>query len=490
MLSYNITPSQYRALVDGGMNSANKLAYKTFVNIVHHDFDCPKDFVHARNAHGRVVTGLHGYRQEPMPVAIRNPHPGFHMRRVNGNLMMLGGTPIIPERDYGHLKPGELQSGAYGFYYKHNNQQQMDPLKALSRRMLHHQCGELQDTVQPVAQQPVQVQEVKQEPAKKYRDLIPSAVYFTNEKWQECLESHGIQVDTDNNKLLVQNAGTPYVMSYDLTDKQVKELTNNKLKGDSVFHRIDIINGLIAKDFQNKLTFDMLNSTKQPKLDLKPEVLQTLEAQSARQKPEQQNATPTNTQEQENNAERDPRIPGTDNPDGINGQSVQSYGKAWYRQVSNGREVTVGEVWVEKDKDNEGKYKMSAVINGEIVSHEISQKQHDRFLALDDYHRMKFFDNIFDEVKMKSIPGEKPSFGEVLLGGLAAVDTLSRGAADVAHNIEHIKHPHSGPDIYMEGAQRHGRIYVKAGLDTPETIVQRAFDAGMSQGFYNGALHR
>lgn len=473
MLSYNITPTQYRALVDGGTNSANKHAYKTFVNIVHRDFDCPKDFVHARNAFGKVVMGLHGYRREPMPVPVRNPHPGFHMRRVDGNLMMLGGTPMIPERDYGHLKPGELQSGAYGFYYKHNNQQQMDPLQ------------ELQTAVQPMQPVPQQPIAVKEEPARKYRDLIPSAVYFTNEKWQECLESHGIQVDADNKKLLVQNAGTPYCASYDLTDQQLSDLTNNKLKGDSVYHRIDIINGLIANDFQNKLTFDMLNSTEQPHLNMKQEVIQSIDAQS-----QQHQQMALQEAEQESYTQRDPRTPGMDNPDGINGQSAESYGKQWQRQVANGRDVNVGEVWVEKDKDNEGKYRMSAVINGEIVSHEITQKQHDRFLALDDYHRLKLFDKVFDEVKMKNIPGDKPSFGEALLAGLAAADTLTRGAADVAHNIEHIKHPHSGPDIYVEEPHRHGRIFVKAGLDTPETIVQRAFDAGMSQGFYNAALHR
>ena len=30
------------------------------------------------------------------------------------------------------------------------------------------------------------------EPAKPYKELITSPVYFTNEKWQECLASHGI----------------------------------------------------------------------------------------------------------------------------------------------------------------------------------------------------------------------------------------------------------------------------------------------------------
>ena len=34
---------------------------------------------------------------------------------------------------------------------------------------------------------------------------------------------------------------------------------------------------------------------------------------------------------------------------------------------------------------------MSAVIDGQVISHDISQKEYDKFLAVDDYHRMKLF---------------------------------------------------------------------------------------------------
>lgn len=480
VISYPISQNQYRALVDGGTNSSNKNAYKTFVNIVHNDFDCPKNYVHARNANSTVTMGLHGYRLRdrgftPVPffrhdMPHGNLHPpllgwtprqqdGYHMRRVNGELVMLGG-PMIPERHGGYMKPGELQSGAYGFYYKGNQQQQVaqtDPLK------------ELQAVVKPV--------EVKKEPAKPYRELITSAVYFTNEKWQECLESHGITIDEQNKKLLMTNYGT----SYDLTDQQVKELTNNSLKGDSVYHRIDIINNVIGNDFQDKLTFDMLNSKEQPSLHLTPEAEQRFHPQQKVDDTIVLNGAQQVT---------DPRLQAMNNEYGVNGQTLDDMGKGWYRQVANGREVSVGQIWVEKDTQQEGKFKMSAVINGEVVSHEISQKQHDKFLALDDYHRMKLFDKVFDEVKMKTYPGQGMNFGQALMAGLGVATTLTRGAAEIAHDIEHIKHPHgSAPEVYVEG-QRHGRIYIKAGLDTPETIAARAFDAGMNQGFQNAMLHR
>ena len=53
---------QMLALTDWGTNSANKKAYNIFTSIVGNDFYMPKDFVHFRNANGRVAMGLHGYR--------------------------------------------------------------------------------------------------------------------------------------------------------------------------------------------------------------------------------------------------------------------------------------------------------------------------------------------------------------------------------------------------------------------------------------------
>ena len=350
--------------------------------------------------------------------------------------------------------------------------------------------------IQPQAE-PVLTQPVPSEPAKKYRDLISSAVYFTNDKWQECLESHGIKIDAENRKLHM----TQYGKTYDLTAQQVKDLTSNKLKGDSVYHRIDVINGVIGKDFDKKLSFDILNSKEQA--DMMPKSGHAVAQDVYQQYCNNPNYVPLSgeadgVEEQfvrDKAAQRDPRIPGMDNPDGVNGQSMEGTGKGWYRQMNGGREVNVGEIWVEKDAQHEGKFKMSAVINGNIVSHEISQKQHDKFLALDDMHRFKMFDKVFNEVQLKSdkeAKGEKMNFGQALITGLGVMGAMARGAGDVVHEIERIKHPHGGPapDLYAEEHHRHGRIYVKAGLDTPESIASRAFEAGMNQGFQAGALHR
>ena len=107
LLTYNISAQQMRDLADWGTNSANRKAYNTFADLVKKDFYMPRDFVHARNANGRVAMGLHGYRigvseygrlpwdrqrafmmMDPFHGRFLGWTPrnqeGFHMRRVGG----------------------------------------------------------------------------------------------------------------------------------------------------------------------------------------------------------------------------------------------------------------------------------------------------------------------------------------------------------------------------------------------------------------------
>ena len=113
LLTYHISARQMRDLADWGTNSANKKAYNTFADLVKKDFYIPRDFVHARNANGRVAMGLHGYRigvgeygrlpwdkrrafmmMDPFHGRFLGWTPrnqeGFHMRRVGGAMFMQG----------------------------------------------------------------------------------------------------------------------------------------------------------------------------------------------------------------------------------------------------------------------------------------------------------------------------------------------------------------------------------------------------------------
>lgn len=462
LLTYNLTEQQLRKLCDWGTNSANKSAYNTFTEIVGADFHIPKNYVHARNANGRVVMGLHGYRAEEVRGRVHGfgrdylgwtprQQPGFHMRRLGGALFMQGPS-MIPERRGGYMKPGELQSGAYGFYYKGGQQtqqvQKQDVLKDLPQ-------------IKPVETRPRQV-----EPAKPYNELVSSKVYFTNEKWQECLSSHGLVINPKEGTLTVQSSAVSQDLVYTLSDAELKKLTSNSIKDVPVNQRLEIINNVIGGDFKDKVTMEMLNSRQQVSIDLKPEIRAELTAQQNR-----------HTEFQSSVEEVKETVYDSNIIDGHNLQELKE-SKGWYREGAHGREVDVGEIKVEKDREQEGKFRMTAVINGESITHEISQKQYDKFMAVDDYHRMKLFSKVFPEVDMKTIPGQGANLGAAILAGLSVVG----GMAGALGRRE--------PDVYVEhhGHDRcfGGHVYMKPGVDSPQEIAARAFEAGVHASEHHG----
>ena len=497
LLQYNISEQQFRALGDGGTNYANKKAYNVFNGIVGKDFDLPSSFVAARNVNGRVAMGLHGYRVgvgeygRPMPF---RPHAfgpgflgwmprqqaGFHLRRV-------GDVPMVVEHPDGRIRPGELKSGGYGYYYKGGAtqaQEVADPLRDLQ-------------TYFP----PVQTRPRPSEPANPYKELITSDVYFTNEKWQEVLSSHGIIIDADKKLLTIQSSGTQQDFVYDLTEEEVKKLTENSLKKVSLQERLDVLNHVISGDFKDSITKDMLNSKERISITLKPEVEQELNVQAQRRSLQTVDVIPDPLQEQQHFAP-------TLNPEEgyVNGAELAEGNerKGWYREGNHGREVEVGDIWVEKGqpersqqqetqpkKDNKNNeqvtYRMSAVINGQVVSHEISKKQYDKFLAVDDYQRQRMLSKVFNEVDLKTRPELRQGFN---LGAfLAAAGEATYLGADIAHNVEHIRHPHYAADVYHE-VHGTGRIYAKPGVDSPQDIASRAFEAGLNQGIYGHGIGR
>lgn len=480
LLTYNLTEKQMLALTDWRTNSANKKAYNVFTSIISKDFYMPRNLVHARNANGRVAMGLHGYRigageltneaRAEMNLGSiyalqggRRPigqygrlgwspeflgwtsrmQDGYHLRRVGGQ-MFYAGAPMVAERPDRRLKPGELTSGGYGFYYK--GQQQAAPQADVLQN--------LQAVVTPVETRPR-----SQEPAKPYKELISSPVYFSNDQWQECLSSHGIIIDEKAKTLTIQSESTKSDMVYDLTDDELKALTNNSVKQVPVAKRLEILNNVIKDDFADKITMDMLNSKERIHIGLRPEVQQELDSKMRLQS----TVEPLQVQQEPMN-----------NKVGIvDGQDLDE-SKGWFREGKHGREVTVGEIRVEP-AEQEGKYRMTAIINGERVSHEITQKQYDKFMAVDDYHRMKLFSKIFGEVDMKDRTSLGTKIGAALLAGLGV-------AAEVSSELHR---PHGAPVVIVD--HHHGaapappRPYFKPGVDTPMDVAARNFEAAMNQ---------
>ena len=489
LLTYDISEAQMLALTDWGTNSANKKAYNVFTGIIEKDFDMPRNFVHARNANGRVAMGLHGYRVGDGEYGRRGMYAmhipgtatppffgwtpwqqdGYHLKRVGGQL-------FFAERPDGRLKPGEMQSGGYGFYYKGQHQQVVQP----SQDVLQS----LQAVVTPMVSRPRSA-----EPAKPYKELISSQVYFSNEKWQECLQSHGIIIDADKKTLTIQSDKVNADMVYDLNDEELQALTDNSIKRTPIAKRLEIMNNVIGGDFADKITMDMLNSKERIGIDLKPEVRAQLEQNQQQTTDLQQTQDLSVKQEQ-------PRLQGDAVIDGKN-LDLLNENKGWYREGKHGREVQVDEISVEKGQTDgnrwsserrdelaqsmpsrdrgrtEFKYRMTAVINGEAVTHEISQKQYDKFLAVDDYHRMKLFSNIFKEVDMKNRPGANAGLGTKIFAALTA-------GAVVASEVAHGRHM---PEVYVEHHEHAPapRPFFKPGVDSPQDVAARNFEAAMNR---------
>ncbi len=489
LLTYNLTEKQMLALTDWGTNTANKKAYNVFTSIVANDFHMPRNFVHARNANGRVAMGLHGYRigigeygRTPyIPHWSMRPHhhpmgwsflgwtprqqDGFHLRRVGGQ-MFYQGAPMVAERSDRRMKPGELQSGGYGFYYKGRQEQIPDPKQDVLQN--------LQAVITPMISRPR-----NEEPAKPYKELITSPVYFSNEKWQDCLASHGIVLDAQAKTLTIQSDNVNVDMVYDLRDDEIEALASNSIKDYSIEKRLDVLNNIIKEDYADRITLDHLNTNERIQISLHHEIQQELQLQmsvgeNAALASEVQERYVPQQLDQEHVVAQELQIKGATTIDGKN-LFFENENKGWYREGAHGREVQVDEISVHP-AETEGKYRMTAVINGEVISHEINQKQYDKFLAVDDYHRMKLFSKVFDEVDMKNHPGVNAGLGMKIIAALTAGAVVT---SEVARGFR----GHSGPEFYCEHFEgpRAPRPYFKPGVDTPREVAARNFEAQANQ---------
>ena len=421
VLTYKLNEKQVEDLMGWGSTYENKKAYNTFASIVKDDFYMPQNFVSASNAFGRVVMGLHGYRighgeygydsrpARRMPwfapfsrqgrgwagdfVGFAPRGEGFHLRRIGDHAYRpMGGGPMVTERPDNRVKPGEMLSGGYGFYYK--GQQKENPVEVLDKIAIEPKIKPLEAAPRPQGQ------------GIPYSSVITSDVYFSNDKFQEVLKSHGIVIDADKKTLTIQSNLSKVDLQYDLKPEEIQKLMANKVSGKggvSVDARLAIINDIIGKDFDTKLTKDMLETKELVSLDLKPEVRQEVEApfiEQERRIAEQQRLAEARA-EQQREAERIER-----DPNAINGREIQAIlgNKGWFQPVANGREMVVDEIRV--DKTLNGNYVMEAEVNGRLLAHSISAKDYQKFLDLDDAHRLKMFDKVFSEVEIKSAHGE------------------------------------------------------------------------------------
>ena len=495
LLTYPLSRERLLALTDGGTNSSNRKAYDAFAAVVGDDFHLPKDYVHARNANGRVTMGLHGYRigegeygrtaSPLMDLWVRRSmlgwtpreQEGFHLRRVGGELRY-GGAPLVPDRPDGRMKPGELQNGGYGFYYKGS----VSAPRAYDIRTGEDVLADLRTVVPEIQQRPASA-----EKAKPYSELITSDVYFSKDKWNEVLSSHGIVVDERAGTLTIQSSAINRDLVYDLREDELASLTSDSVKDISVTERLEIINGIIGKDYEGKVTMETLEKEDVIGLALSPDALDEIRQQERSLQPQPVIAKDMSylVMQQAVLQEQEDERMGIGRVYGESLYGMQSR-EGWFREGQHGREVSVGDIRVEPVREEEQqlgkdmKYRMTAVINGEEISHEITRRQYDKFMAVDDYHRMKLFSKVFNEVDMKQLPREQReggmNIGAAILAALTVAGEMARG-------------PRMAPDLSME---RHagGHVYMKPGVDSPQDIASRAFEAGINAAEHGVGLGR
>lgn len=421
---YDLNEKQLDALVNGGTNTWNKNAYNTFVSIVKDDYYIPGSWVAAKNANSPVNHGLWGHTIMDGEYGYRDPRfrpfagPGFgkfdnslfgflfgggryHIRRVAGRPYFANSAPVVIERPDGRLKPGELKSGSYGFYDKGN--QKKDAL------------SNLEVDVKPrVLERP----KGKALPLKDYITGYSTLLTFSGAGFAEVLSSHGIVVDKDKKTLTIKSDGVNKNLEYTLTDEELNTILNDKLRftdtrgkkkhvynknAPNISERLDVINKVIANDFADKITVDHLQSKDYINIKLKPETAASLGLLEKQANAYNKNIDTLDLDMRE--MRQDYRTGFIDkwNSIGVVDGRTLSENKGFYLPVDKGRRVAVGEIQAYPTNDGtKTSYRMTAVINNQVMSHEISKDDYIKFINYDDEHRLQLFDKVFDEVKIKS----------------------------------------------------------------------------------------
>lgn len=426
---YDLNEKQLDALVNGGTNAWNKNAYNTFVSIVKDDYYIPGSWVAAKNANSPVNHGLWGHTIMDGEYGYRDPRfrpfagPGFgkfdnsplgtlfggsryHIRRVAGRPYFANSAPVVVERPDGRLKPGELKSGSYGFYDKGN--QKKDAL------------SNLEVDVKPrVLERP----KGKALPLKDYINGYSTLLTFSGAGFAEVLSSHGIVVDKDKKTLTIKSDGVNRNLEYTLTDEELNTILNDKLRftdtrgkkkhvhnknAPNISERLDVINKVIANDFADKITVDHLQSKDYINIKLKPEAAASLGLLETQANAYNKNIDTLDLDMRE--MRQDYRTGFVDkwNSIGVVDGRTLSEDNGFYLPMNKGRRVAVGEIQAYPTNDGtKTSYRMTAVINNQVMSHEISKDDYIKFINYDNEHRLQLFDKVFDEVKIKSASNGK-----------------------------------------------------------------------------------
>ena len=475
--TYPISQQQLSDLTYKGAASGYKKAFSTLCDVIGRDFDVPQSYIAFSNANSHVNMGLHGYAVTtdeyrrgnvevlaPSPGTLGHMMPnqaGYHLRRTSDSV-------IVPERADGSIRPGELLSGTYGFYYKSAGQnvdktqdRQMSETVIDGLARLNQAVGEQSAAQQSAA--PVQDTSGHSRtfpPADRYSDLIYSDMAFSNEKWLECLSSHGIVIDQDKATLTIESSVTGQDRTYSLTDNELHYIAQSDNMNYPPERRLEMISAIISPDFRQPVTMEMLDSDRhidfQLELPILPAALQP--------QPPLRPSVPSEEEIQFRLAEGQ-----------VTGRQMSNMHADgnWRFFTPEGRRADVTSITVESAPDRQ--YRITAVIDGRSVSHVLSERQYDKLVSLDDTHRMRMVDRLFPELDIYKM--ETRSRSEIPVKLSAAIFAAASVTADVVLGVHSLAPaPPSPARVPVLTASQPG-VYYKPGVDTPADVAARQFDA-------------
>lgn len=419
---YNLTDRQLSDLVNQGTNSQNKRAYNTFVSIVKNDYYVPGSWVAAKNVNSPVNMGLHGYTLSPGEYGIGRrslfdsffgprygrfdgSFYGVNLRRIGGGLFYDDRRYVVGERPDGRMVAGELKSGSYGFYSK--PEQKNDVLANMNVAVKKPKPFAMTD------------EEKKKVTCLKNITWYQKGLgWATGDTINGMMATHGLELNEKDKTLTVKAKGSTKAFVYHLSDEDAKILFNQKIKletksgkiinkkdGNSLDERLNCINNIIKEDFDDKVTAAKLNEKDYISLKLNEKNQQE---QRAELQPRQDTASAQVNDvidlRDSREAYRTGFIDQWNSIGVVDGRQLDA-SKGFYLPEKNGRAVSVGEIQAYPSSDGTDRgqtYKMTAVINEKVFTHDISKSDYMKFLNYDDEHRLELFDKTFKEVQIKS----------------------------------------------------------------------------------------
>ena len=190
----------------------------------------------------------------------------------------------------------------------------------------------------------------------------------------------------------------------------------------------------------------------------------------------------------------------------VNENILQQLGKGFYAEQRGGRQKDVSNIVVydlnnpvlnQQDKVEvirelgikdvtKDHYIIAADIDGKTVVRTMTARQYDEYMKSDDIRRMKIADHVFDEFKIKNIPGSSSGAGKKILGILGGLAGVAVAGLAVKHDIEHPHHrPHIGtPPLH---APAHALNAAQQSLELFEQITE---DVAMAPENISNGIHK